>query len=66
MIIRCAWHKKYFGFILYPGTKPPLADEGITDGMCPQCEAIEFLGIEVHRMERETHRLKEVIDNGQI
>ena len=60
MLKRCAWHKKYFGFVLFPGVIKPLSDEGVTDGMCPQCEAIEFLAIEVGRMERETIRLKEV------
>ena len=39
--VRCAWHKKNFGFVLEMGTKEGHGVEGTTDGMCPACEAIE-------------------------
>ncbi len=37
MKIRCAWHKKNFGFELFMGEKEPLEDTSITDGICPEC-----------------------------
>lgn len=54
MIKRCTWHKIYFGKVVIYGEKEPLSDTSFTDGMCSQCAAIEFLAIEVGRMERET------------
>lgn len=60
MLERCALHKKYFGFVLYPGTKPPLEDESITDTICPQCLAIVEFEDTVSRMEQETIKIGEV------
>ena len=57
MLRRCTWHKKYFGFVKYLGTKEP-GTEGITDTLCPQCLAIEMLAIDVGQMERETKRMR--------
>ncbi len=66
MLKRCTWHEKYFGYVLMMGEKQPYSDLSITDTMCPRCVAIEFLAIEIHRIERETIRLKEVIQNATI
>ncbi len=57
MLERCAWHIKYFGIVLYPGTKEPLEDKSITDTICPQCEAILWFEDSVGKMEYEIDRL---------
>lgn len=37
MKIRCAWHKKTFGYELITGEKPPYGDHSTTDGICDDC-----------------------------
>ena len=39
--IRCCYHMKHFGFVLFMGEKDGQGVEGFTDGICPDCAKIE-------------------------
>jgi hypothetical protein len=46
----------------YLENENPYSDLGITDTVCPRCETIVFLDIEVGRMERDADILREAIE----
>jgi hypothetical protein len=54
--VRCCYHLKHFGFVLFLGTKDGGGVEGITDGICPACADIEYkkLGIERKKNNEES------------
>ena len=37
---KCAWHLRNFGVELPMKEIEPLENKSITDGMCPECEAL--------------------------
>lgn len=51
--IRCCYHMKHFGFVLFMGEKDGQGVEGISDGICPACAKIEYEIFETERKKKK-------------